>query len=1132
MLLAVIFVFQLTGGCEEVKFPVSDDSARSGSVKKAPSLKALIVTGQSNKAHDWTKLSPVLKTILEQRGLFAVDVSTSPAKGQDMSSYKPDFAAYDVVVLDYDGDEWPDQTKDNFVKYVKDGGGVVVIHASNNSFPKWKEYNEITGLGGWGGRDEKSGPMVRYRDGKMVLDNSPGRGGSHGPPTPYQVINRVDHPITNGLPQKWMHAKDELYSNLRGPAKNLTVLSTAYADPANKGTGEHEPVLFTVSYGKGRIFHDIMGHVRGDFISSVECVGFIVTLQRGAEWAATGRVTQEVPVDFPTADKVMSRKGLKVQNIERMLADIADYKYGGSRGAMVEIDGFISLYLQKPGKPADIEKKFIEYLNSDATLESKQFICEKLGLIGTKASVETLGEMLIKQETSDMARGALERIPDSSVDKLLRETVGKTSGKMQVGIIDTIGRRKDTKAVKMLGKLTVSGDKQSALAAVAALGNIANQQARTILKKKLSNTTGQMQVVAYDSYLKCVEKVAEGNSSKAFKMYKDIYGSSASSIVRGAALRGMVVTADKDADEIIIKAMKDSDPEIRSMAILLVGQLQREDQLIAIANELANLQPAAQIQFVTALAEAGQTAAAPQVMSLIDAEDRQVSLAAIEAIGKVGDESAVKVLVDIAASDDKEKRRAARKSLYMLRGQKVDGVIVDGIANAKNKTKIELIKAVGQRNIIEGAEILFEIYKDQGAKVQTESIKVLKVIAGPDKIRELINVLILAKDATAQKEAQKTLAAVALKNPEPQGRARLVLSALRIVRAPEPRSLLVGVLGRIGDDDSLEVLYESLGSSNEKIKYAAVTSLSDWPNSKPAAKLLEAAAKSTDEKTRVLAIRGFVKAIGRNEDGYVDDVVGLFKQAVELADGAAEKKMIISGLSTIESTFALDMAASYLDDDQLKQEAQLASVKIASAVAANNPQLTKEVMNKVIAGTNNSDLKEEAVKILEAIAGFSDYIVTWEISGPYAIKDTGGQKLFDMELAPEKDGSSVEWRGLVNKADAKKPYIIDLGKVVGGNNKVVYAKTNVYSPMAQKAVLELGSDDGVKVWVNGELVHANNAIRPVKPGSDKAQVDLKEGSNALLVKSVQVAGNWGFCVRLRTANGRAIEGLKVVAETE
>jgi len=278
----------------------------------AAPLKALIVNGQMNGAHDWKVSSPILKRILEQTGLFKVDFAKSPEKGSgNIEDFKPNFAAYEVVVLDYDGDYWSEQTQAAFVQYVKSGGGVIVYHSANNAFPKWNQYNEIIGLGGWGGRDEKSGPYIRWCDGKIVRDNKPGRGGSHPPQHDYQVIIREkEHPITKGLPEKWMHAQDELYSELRGPAKNLTVLATAYAGPEKRGTGEHEPVLFTVNYGKGRVFHTVFGHAKRPPLPGMECVGFIVTLQRGAEWAATGKVTQKVPKDFPTATEVRVRKNL------------------------------------------------------------------------------------------------------------------------------------------------------------------------------------------------------------------------------------------------------------------------------------------------------------------------------------------------------------------------------------------------------------------------------------------------------------------------------------------------------------------------------------------------------------------------------------------------------------------------------------------------------------------------------------------------------------------------------------------------------------------------------------------------------------------------------------------------------
>jgi len=269
----------------------------------AEPIKLLIVDGQNN--HDWKATTPILKKTLEDSALFKVDVATSPP-GADTSGFLPKFADYQVVLSNYNGADWPKETQQALVEYVKEGGGLVIVHAANNSFPNWTEYNEMIGLGGWGGRNEKSVPYIRFKDGKFVRDDKPGNGGSHGAQHDFQVVIRdSEHPITKGMPAVWLHASDELYDRLRGPANNIHVLATSFSPTDKGGSGEHEPMIFTVDYGKGRVFHTPMGHSP----HAMQCSGFQTTLLRGTEWAATGKVTQnKLPEDFPNAEKVVLRK--------------------------------------------------------------------------------------------------------------------------------------------------------------------------------------------------------------------------------------------------------------------------------------------------------------------------------------------------------------------------------------------------------------------------------------------------------------------------------------------------------------------------------------------------------------------------------------------------------------------------------------------------------------------------------------------------------------------------------------------------------------------------------------------------------------------------------------------------------
>ncbi len=278
------------------------------------SLKALVVSGQNN--HNWQVSHQVLQQILDNSGMFQTDIVLTALAGGDMSTFKPDFEKYDVVVLDYNGDRWPDETDAAFLRYVQNGGGVVVYHAADNAFADWKEFNQIIALGGWEGRNEQSGPYCYLKEGKLVLDHSAGPGGSHGQQREYPMhAYEKEHPVLKGLPDNWLHAQDEMYDRMRGPANIKDLLYTGTADPKTGGSGREEPLVFTVDYGKARIFHLMLGHCgpTPEDNPAMQCAGFQTLLLRGTEWAATGKVTQPVPTDFPTDKAVSLRKDYRLK---------------------------------------------------------------------------------------------------------------------------------------------------------------------------------------------------------------------------------------------------------------------------------------------------------------------------------------------------------------------------------------------------------------------------------------------------------------------------------------------------------------------------------------------------------------------------------------------------------------------------------------------------------------------------------------------------------------------------------------------------------------------------------------------------------------------------------------------------
>ncbi len=277
--------------------------------KPGAKIRVILIDGQNN--HDWRATTPVLVEELEGCGRFRVDVSSNlkpgdkPGRVERTVPFPPKLDGYDVLLSNYNGAAWPEAFRKDIEERVRAGRlGVVIVHAANNAFGDWAGYYQMIGMG-WQG-NQFGDRLVLDADGKEVrVPKGQGPGPGHGAAHPFRVTVRdPEHPVTRGMPREWLHARDELYHGMRGPIQNVHVLATAYSDKATGGTGEHEPMIWTVTFGQGRVFHTPMGHD----VTGMRCVGFATTLQRGSEWAATGKVTVPLPGDFPTADETKTRR--------------------------------------------------------------------------------------------------------------------------------------------------------------------------------------------------------------------------------------------------------------------------------------------------------------------------------------------------------------------------------------------------------------------------------------------------------------------------------------------------------------------------------------------------------------------------------------------------------------------------------------------------------------------------------------------------------------------------------------------------------------------------------------------------------------------------------------------------------
>jgi HEAT repeat protein len=430
--------------------------------------------------------------------------------------------------------------------------------------------------------------------------------------------------------------------------------------------------------------------------------------------------------------------------------------------------------------------------------------------------------------------------------------------------------------------------------------------------------------------------------------------------------------ASEQQDEavgIVLDILKSGDQEMQAVAIAMVKDMPGTEVTKALVKELPNLSASSQVQLLSALSDRGDTAALPAVMESVKAADESVRIAALKAVGQLGNESSVDLLAQRAAQTGGTEQKAARESLYRLRGSKVDEAILAGITKAEPKTKIELIKSAGERNISEGVSTLLKTVEDSDRRVRVESLKVLRIIAGPEHLPALVELLLDLESSSDINEARKMVASVAHKIEDKNRQAEAVLAVLPSVKDVKKRCSLLSVLGKIGDSNALPRFRESLVSDNIDIRGAAIRALAEWPTSEPAADLMKAAENSENKVHRILALRGAVRLLGLDNKRSTEEAIEMYKKAMSLAPDAGEKKRVLSGLANMKSLDALRITAGYLQDKALLKEAESATIKVADSIHEQFPRQTRDVLEKIIRTTTNEALQKQAQEIINKIDG-------------------------------------------------------------------------------------------------------------------------------------------------------------------
>ncbi len=1167
----------------------------------AAPVKALIVDGQNN--HDWKSVTPVLRQTLLDSGRFSVDLATSPPEGGDMTTFNPKFADYDVIVLNYTGDSWNAAIRDAFVQYVREGGGVVVVHAADNAFADWPEYNEIIGFGGWGGRTKKSGPYVYWKDGALFHDyESDGPAGSHEGYAEIVVTNRVpDHPILKGMPHKW-YQQDELYNFMRGPGKNMTILATAFSGrPKNEGgSGRHEPMLFTINYGKGNVFHTALGHDA----RSLRCEGFALTFVRGAEWVATGAVTIPVPEGIPAVLTPHEAIGALTPNAST----------DSLLNVLTELGGLVD----DPARRAEIEKTIMGYLDDPACdFLAVQAACNTLGIWGTEKSIPALANLLTQEEpVSGAARLALERMPYPEAGQALVAALSTAPEANRAGIINSLGERREAVALKPLQPFAKDADAATRNAAIRALGKIGTSDALAAL---IALDAAQDPVVN-DALLDCGLILAHnGQSPEAASVFEVLLESTATdSGDRNGALQGLLM-ADPDGGMARVWAML-AEPDTTGTALNVLGAMPVDKRIVdAISARLDSLPAKTQLAIMPVLGAMGHSAALPKVMQLARGPEGSLKHAAVAALGDLpGNAESVDLLATLASTPDSPVAEAARVSLVRTPGTSAENAIAAGIVEGSPATRMELMAAVGNRTMSKATSALLDIARTASPELRAAAFGALQKIAVPDRYEELIALAVAAPDEVRA----EAVAAVTRSGREVKpldARSGPYAVAIRKGDGAVKVAFLPG-LPDIGDATSLKVARKCAKSRKDAVRAAAIDALAQWKDPAAIDAILELAEGTRNQAHRAALMGAFANLLKGNTDIAADKRLAQCAKALKIGLDTEGKRTLLVAVGSILDARALELIEAIGKDPALAEDAKRATPAIKQrllgtpglSASHNAGEVAKAIdgnpgsrwstgtsmrpgmwflidlrMRSQISAveldttrssgdyprgyevyvSDDADNMGKAVSVgegdgpvtriefpkpldgrfikivqtgkdglfwsihelrvehnpgfpevvlpeatLEDLAKDEGVVTKWHASGPYAKAGKNGEQLFDTAFGPEVSIDFAAWEEV--GPEFIHGGVVNLDDMFGGDNLVVYLASTIVSDKAVDATLTVGSDDGVKVWLNQKLVHANNAVRPATLDSDQVSVRLEKGDNTLLLKVVERTGQWGACARI------------------
>ena len=838
----------------------------------------------------------------------------SAVHSEDPAMFAPDkLAEFDAVcMLNTTGELFEDPAlKQSLLDFVKSGKGLIGIHAATDCFYQWADYGSLIGgyFNGhpWNARDTVT----------MKIDD------------PIHPVNQAFHGHGFSITDEIYQFRDEPYS--RDTLRVLLSLDTDKTDMTKesiKRTDGDFAVAWVRKYGDGRVFYCSLGHNEMTYWNPKVAQHYLDGIQFAlGDLEADTTPSAQLPAEYLA--------GAETAVLDNIFAEIAVWEPGKDASGLELVTDKVVKSHGDEGTRRSLEQRFDQILRSaDATFDGKQYAAKQLYIMGTRDSIPVLAQLLLDPEQSDHARYALERMELGRADITLKEALEQTEGAVRIGIINTIGERRNPRSVADLSRFAGSNDLDTARAAIRALGKIGGQEAVDLLKRTGAAASAALVSEVNDAQLECADAfLANGTNEAAAAIYTQLYGSDAPPVTRLAAIQGIALANGEGAVPTLVAALSGDDPAIKSSAAFAAQRVPGDGATTQLAGALAGLPADGKALLIDALKERGDAAALPAVDAELDCDDAAVRLAALNAVSVLGNTTSVERLANIAASASGEEQQAARRALGLLRGTGVNGAIVIRLNTGNDGVRAELVRALGARYAQDAVPALLAAAGDESEAVRTQAFVSLGIVATPEQLAKLVELLAGESSAAARAEAERAAIAAAGRGGEPAINASTVLNAYaQAVDNVPVQASLIRVLGTIVDESSLKALRDAVRSRNLEVQTAAVRALAAWPNSAPADDLLETARETKDTALADTALRGYLGLVEQPSERTSEETVNLYQDAFAAAPSTDAKKLVLASIGKQADGALIQLVAQYMNDPDVKAEAA-AAMKILQAAA-------------------------------------------------------------------------------------------------------------------------------------------------------------------------------------------------------